>query len=610
MVKCFIISWIRVTMSTYSIVLAVVMLASMISTFALVLLSRRGANTLEILVSVCIMMSNVGYYVLSCSRNIHEALLANALAYVGGIFLPLLVVYILVDYSGSKVPFWFSSIILALNIFIFLSVIVTDRVPMYYATARLVSGPPAEIVMEPGPIYYIRFIVLAVELGLVGFFTILTYLGKRNASFRVMMIYAGSMIGAVVIYICKSFFELKYDMIPFLFLVYSLVLDYVVTRTTIYNVNLSVQEKIDELSSYGYLVFDRKFRYVGSNPMAEKFFPEIKEARIDSKIIAKDYALKDLLKWVTKNATEASEAKKTTGNYKKSITINDRSPSDRRFLECEMSFIHFGLENHVSGYLVEIIDDTDQHNMIESMSFRGESLKREVERQTKRAKSMQMSTILGMAAMIESRDNSTGGHINRTSECVALFVEHLRTLDDYNMSENYWDSVIYAAPLHDLGKISVDDAILRKPTGLTDDEYEKMKTHAEYGAQIMNKVLADVDDKEFVKVAANVAHYHHEKYNGTGYPDKLRGENIPFEARIMALADVFDALASRRYYKEPMSYDEAFEIIRQELGHHFDPHLGRIFISLKPQIIQLYESFEKTEYGRNKERSDFSVPVK
>jgi putative two-component system response regulator len=309
--------------------------------------------------------------------------------------------------------------------------------------------------------------------------------------------------------------------------------------------------------------------------------------------------MKQLLKWVIKNATESAEAKKTQGKFKTEITINDKSPSERRYLECEMSFIHFGWDNHVSGYLVELNDVTEQHNMIETMSWKGESLRREAEKQAKRAKSMQMSTILGMAAMIESRDNSTGGHINRTSECVALFVNRLRQLkDDYNMSESYWDAVINAAPLHDLGKITVDDAILRKPTGLTDDEYNQMKEHAANGAKIMEKVLEDVDDKEFVSVATNVAHYHHEKYNGTGYPDRLRGENIPFEARIMALADVFDALASRRYYKEPMSYDEAFEIIRQELGHHFDPHLGRIFISLKSEIILLYESFESTDYAR------------
>lgn len=585
-------------MGIYSIVLAVVMLLSMLSTMALVLFSRRGANTLEILISVCIMMSNAGYFVLSCSRNLQEAVLANSLCYVGGVFLPLLIVYILIDYSDSKVPTWFSVVILVLNIAVFISTLLTDRIPLFYSSVKFVPGDPSMLIKEPGSIYYIRYIILAVEVGLAAFFTILTYLGKRSASFRLMMTYAGSLFGVVIVYLARRIFDIKYDLIPFFYLICTLMLDYVVARSTIYNVNLSVQEKIDELSTFGYLAFDKQFRFVGSNSVSEKFFPEIKNARIDSKIIAKDYALKDLLKWVASNAKESAEKKQVQGKFTRAITINDKSPTERRFLECEMSFIHFGLQNHVSGYLVELTDVTEQHNMIETMSWKGESLKREAEKQAKRAKSMQMSTILGMAAMIESRDNSTGGHINRTSECVALFVNHLRTLDDYNMSESYWDAVINAAPLHDLGKITVDDAILRKPTGLTDDEYEQMKKHAENGAKIMNKVLEDVDDKEFVSVATNVAHYHHEKYNGTGYPDRLRGENIPFEARIMALADVFDALASRRYYKEPMSYDEAFEIIRQELGHHFDPHLGRIFISLKQDIIILYESFESTDYAR------------
>ena len=585
-------------MGIYSTVLAVVMLLSILSTFALVLFSRRGTNTLEILISVCIMMSNAGYFILSCSRNVQEAVLANAMAYIGGIFLPLLIVYILIDYSDSKVPTWFSIVILVVNIFVFLSVLLTDRFPYFYTNVIFQRGDPGILYKEPGSVYYIRYIILAVEVGLAAFFTILTYLGKRSASFRLMVTYAGSLFGVLLVYLAKNLFNMKYDLIPFFYLVCTIILDYVVARSTIYNVNLSVQEKINELSTFGYIVFDKKFRYVGSNPVSEKFFPEIKNARIDSKIIAKDYALKDLLKWINANATEAAESKKPINKFTKSIVINDRNPSERRYLDCEMSFIHFGFQNHVSGYLVELTDVTEQHNMIESMSFKGESLKREVERQTKRAKSMQMSTILGMAAMIESRDNSTGGHINRTSACVALFVERLRNLDDYNMSENYWDAVINAAPLHDLGKIAVDDAILRKPSGLTEEEYEKMKIHAAYGAQIMNKVLEDVDDKEFVRVAANVAHYHHEKYNGTGYPDRLRGENIPFEARIMALADVFDALASRRYYKEPMSYDEAFEIIRSELGHHFDPHLGRIFVGMKQEIINLYESFESTDYAR------------
>ena len=171
------------------------------------------------------------------------------------------------------------------------------------------------------------------------------------------------------------------------------------------------------------------------------------------------------------------------------------------------------------------------------------------------------------------------------------------------MSDEYWEDIINAAPLHDLGKIAVDDAILRKETGLTDVEYEKMKEHAAAGAEIMTKVLGDVDDKDFIRIATNVAHYHHEKYNGTGYPEGLRGENIPFEARIMALADVFDALVSVRYYKKAMSYDEAFDLIDKERGQHFDPHLARLFTSkeFRKIVVGLYESFENTEYGRHKE---------
>ena len=193
--------------------------------------------------------------------------------------------------------------------------------------------------------------------------------------------------------------------------------------------------------------------------------------------------------------------------------------------------------------------------------------------------------------MIESRDNSTGGHINRTSACVQMFVEKIKESGKYKMSDIYWTNIINAVPLHDLGKIAVDDRILRKRDKLEPAEYEEMKKHAAVGAEIVQQVLADVDDKEFVRVASNVAHYHHEKYNGSGYPEGLSGNRIPLEARIMAIADVFDALISRRYYKDQMSYDDAFNIIKNDLGTHFDPNLGKIFLSMKDDLIILYDSF-------------------
>jgi len=217
-----------------------------------------------------------------------------------------------------------------------------------------------------------------------------------------------------------------------------------------------------------------------------------------------------------------------------------------------------------------------------------------LDEKTKRIYKIQDSIITGMAVMGESRDNSTGGHIKRTSECVKVFIEELKNTEQFkNLAPSFCQDVIKAAPMHDLGKIAVDDAILRKPGKFTDEEYEIMKKHSAEGARIIENVLSEVDDEEFKQIAKNIAHFHHEKYNGQGYPDGLKETQIPLEARIMALADVFDALVSKRCYKDTFSYDKAFSIIEESLGSHFDPVLGKIFISCRPKLEELYNSLSK-----------------
>lgn len=214
----------------------------------------------------------------------------------------------------------------------------------------------------------------------------------------------------------------------------------------------------------------------------------------------------------------------------------------------------------------------------------------------KKIYAIQNSIIKGMAVMVESRDNSTGGHISRTSDCVKVFVNKLvDTKGETSFTPTFCEAVIKAAPMHDLGKIAVDDAVLRKPGKFTDEEYEIMKTHSAEGARIVESVLVQVDDMEFKQIAINVAHYHHEKWNGTGYPERLSGEEIPVEARIMALADVFDALVSKRCYKDSFTYDKAFQIIEESLGSHFDPELGKIFIECRPELESLYNGYSSQE---------------
>jgi Response regulator containing a CheY-like receiver domain and an HD-GYP domain len=144
--------------------------------------------------------------------------------------------------------------------------------------------------------------------------------------------------------------------------------------------------------------------------------------------------------------------------------------------------------------------------------------------------------------------------------------------------------------MHDLGKIAVDDIILRKPGKFTNDEYQIMKTHAEKGAAIVENLLRDIEDPELVTIAKNIANYHHELWNGDGYPEHLKGTQIPLEARIMAIADVYDALVSQRCYKEKFSYNEAYDTIINSMGTQFDPSLKPYFVNCREELEAYYDS--------------------
>ena len=196
--------------------------------------------------------------------------------------------------------------------------------------------------------------------------------------------------------------------------------------------------------------------------------------------------------------------------------------------------------------------------------------------------------ILGMATMVESRDNSTGGHIKRTSEGVRILIDEILKDNTLGITNEFAKNIIKAAPMHDLGKIAVDDAILRKPSKFTPEEYEVMKKHSAEGARIIHEIVDDRYDPYFKEIAENVAHFHHERIDGSGYPDKLKGDEIPLEARIMAIADVYDALVSKRVYKEKFSFDKAYDIIMEGMGSQFDKNLEKYFIRARGKLEEYY----------------------
>ena len=199
--------------------------------------------------------------------------------------------------------------------------------------------------------------------------------------------------------------------------------------------------------------------------------------------------------------------------------------------------------------------------------------------QSVRVEKIQQSVISSLATVVEERDENTGDHIQRTSDYVLLLANAMKTDGKYaRVSAEFLKNVLLAAPMHDLGKIRIPDAILNKPGRLTDEEYAVMKQHAAFGAEIIRKTLHGIEEEDYYTVAYNIARHHHERWDGKGYPDGLAGEAIPLEARMMALADVYDALVSERVYKKAYSKETACAVLREGAGSQFDPELTRLFL--------------------------------
>ncbi len=317
-----------------------------------------------------------------------------------------------------------------------------------------------------------------------------------------------------------------------------------------------------------YIITDNQYGYLDANTHAKELFPELKTLGQNERIPDRLYTL------FTANSThfelgEEAFERKVTELKKKDETV---------------------------GYGLLLEDDTEQQKYVRLLNNYNSKLQADVEEKTDHIRKVQNSIITGMASVVESRDNSTGGHINRTSHVVRIFAKKLlqekAVCELLKLDHPFLHNVTKAAPMHDIGKIAVDDQILRKPGKFTDEEMAEMQKHPAEGERMLRKILNEVDDEDFVRITLNIAHYHHEHFDGTGYPEHLTGEDIPVEARIMALADVFDALVSKRCYKEPLTVDAALAIIEQSLGTQFDPMLGGVFLKCRPELTSFYQNMD------------------
>ena len=234
----------------------------------------------------------------------------------------------------------------------------------------------------------------------------------------------------------------------------------------------------------------------------------------------------------------------------------------------------------------------------DSLKRQNEILEEKVLERTRQMEELQDVSMVAMGSLAESRDPETGNHIRRTQRYVKLLAQRLRTHPKFRdfLDPETITSLFKSAPLHDIGKVGVPDSILLKPGKLTDEEFEEMKKHTTYGRDSLaaaEKTMSRADN--FLIFAKEIAYAHQEKWDGSGYPEGLRGNEIPISARLMAVADVYDALISRRVYKPPFPHEKAVSIIQEEKGSHFDPDMVEAFMEISSDFYSVSQEFADSE---------------
>ena len=258
-----------------------------------------------------------------------------------------------------------------------------------------------------------------------------------------------------------------------------------------------------------------------------------------------------------------------------------------------MAFERGGVDYTTKPFIIEellarVATHLELHQLRKDLEFKNRSLFLTVSDQEHEIYAAQISTIVALAKLAESRDDDTGMHIDRVgfySKLLAIAAKDYKKTKT-EIDEAFIETIYHASALHDIGKVGITDSILQKPGKLSPEEFEIMKAHPVIGFNTLNAVLNSYPNNKMIRMGADIAKCHHEKWNGDGYPEGLRGEQIPLSARIIAIADVYDALRSKRPYKKPFTHEEAVKIIQEGCGQHFDPDLINIFETI-------HQSFDK-----------------
>ena len=550
---------------------------SLLLTFGYLYVWHKRFDIHITLIYVLVAVSNVGYILLGNVQTLQEALIVTKFTYIGGSYLQLILMLAVFGLCKISLSRWIRMLLFAASTVVYLGALTIGSSPIFYksVTFELINGYPV-LHKVYGPLHTVFIVLVFLYFSASIAAIVYSYRYKKQVSNRNLYLLFLTAVVAMICFFGGRRIVPRIELIPvaydFALAVY-LVISW---RLSLYQITDSAIDSLVQTGSTGFVSFDTSFRYLGSNQTARNVFPQLNEFTVDKTMDPNDTTAQTMLSWLKSFSSDGD-------------TEDLWYEKDEHTYRVTVQHLYSGKRRH--GYQLVIADDTKEQRYIKLLNTFNTDLQHEVEKKTEHIVEMHDNLIMSMAMMVESRDNSTGGHIRRTSEGVRLLIDQMRA-KGYELTDSFCRNVIKAAPMHDLGKIAVDDAVLRKPGRFTPEEFDKMKAHSAEGARIVHEILKDTDDDEFKHIAENVAHYHHERWDGSGYPDGLAGQSIPLEARIMAIADVYDALVSKRVYKEAMSFERADAIIMEGMGSQFDKALEPAYLAARPYLESYYRNLE------------------
>ncbi len=510
-------------------------------------------------------LANGGYLAIALSKSVEEAVLANKICYLGGCFVPPITLFLTCTICNYSIKSWLRAVMYLYSFAVYSMVLTIGINDIYYNDIFLDRYDNVTVLSHTYGIGHNFFYVIlygyiiAQVIILIYSLVKKTVISRKNLWALLLMVTIN-----IGLFITGRYFNSAIEIMPLAYAIDSWIFLYMYRTGMAYNIEDNITSSFRKKETCGYIMFDKNMRYLGCNNIAVSIFPVLSECIVDKPI---------------ENVSEIENILLVLKKYIDGVEEKFGFESEDRHYECYIEKILY--KKRICGYMIELRDDTDKWKYMNLLSLHNRELEgvqveleQMVSEQTEELRNKQekirelfVQTVTALSDAVDAKDRYTSGHSKRVAEYAKMIAMRMGKTSEEQ------DKIYRAGLLHDVGKIRIPAEIINKPGKLTDEEYNIIKIHPVTG----HHILRGISDNNYIAIGAK---YHHERYDGKGYPIGLAGDKIPEVARILGVADSYDAMASNRSYRDALPQEVVRSEIEKGKGTQFDPDIADIMLQM------------------------------